>query len=150
MTSLSVEHVQGYCSVCQHDKQAFWNVLNLSFLCFILGLKAPDGVICIRECRQCVQTFWSSPITSPHLLRTRDICMKSQSAVIVEGDAFYNYIHCTGLCCFNEMKDIRQSLLLFLGCVSVCLCVSQKLSTCLALVLGFREEPACTLPRAIY
>lgn len=36
---------------------------------------------------------------------------------------FYNYIHCTGLCSFNEMKDIRQSHLLFLGCVSVCLCV---------------------------
>lgn len=35
----------------------------------------------------------------------------------------YNYIHCTGLCCFNEMKDIRHSHLLFLGCVSVCLCV---------------------------
>lgn len=57
---------------------------NILFL--IPGPKGPNGVVCIRERRQCVQTFWSSPITSLRWFETEDICMKLQSAMIVEED----------------------------------------------------------------
>lgn len=73
---------------CDNRANKHFKCINMVFI-FIPGPKASNGVICIKECRQCVQTFWCSPITTQCLFKTQDISMKFQSTMIVVEDMHF-------------------------------------------------------------
>lgn len=78
MDALRGKHVFRPAQGC-HGTNMHFKYVDTIFI-FIPGPTASNGVICIKECRHCVETFWSSPITS-------------QSAVIVGvWRAFCNYM----------------------------------------------------------